>query len=218
MKSHLHQDYACRKCTEAYIPFSVEQKNCPKCDELADRVIDFIPEVVNAARENISWGFFIPMSLSDMYVSKAMNIFQAVDPDIRNGKITLENPNGIDILCGEIANQLAMNEFKPHLIGHYKAFTYAVIKQSYMDGFDVNDITPNYEQVKRQMERTKKMLEGLPRIPSIPRMPNVDEIYESLFGNSDGVTDRNFVEDIADAITKGGSNKNSPMAEGRFST
>ena len=51
MTHHIYVDYRCSGCYEPYIPFSEEQKACPRCGIEAPEVKNIVAEAVESAKE-----------------------------------------------------------------------------------------------------------------------------------------------------------------------
>ena len=127
MTYHSSIDYKCHECDEPYIPFSEEQRPCPKCEHPADEVMDVVPRMVRGARENLRWGCFMTCSIGDHYIMYAMNTIGTMR---RFGLEAIEDNTKLGELCDAFLGLSDFSGFE-HRRPHIKAFVKAVIEEEY---------------------------------------------------------------------------------------
>lgn len=66
MSTHIGHNYKCPECGEGYIPFSEEQRPCPKCGTVAPEGDPSIRRAVEATRANLE-DMFLCLSLGEIY-------------------------------------------------------------------------------------------------------------------------------------------------------
>lgn len=131
MTIHVKYSHRCSHCTEEYLPFSEEQRPCPKCGAPADRVDPMIPEVVRAAAYNVRYGVFGVFSLGDWYVHKAMHVFWTI---MTHKDLELPTDDaGLDRLVEQVLPFFSFQDCQ-HRIPHMKAFIREVIREGYLKG------------------------------------------------------------------------------------
>jgi len=128
MTIHIKYSHQCPKCSEEYIPFSEEQRPCPKCGTPAERVETLVPEIVRAARYNVRYGVFGIFSLGDWYVKKAMHVIWTI---AEQGMTLPNNDESLDSLCNELLKFFDFGECT-YRIPHMKAFIREVIAEAYL--------------------------------------------------------------------------------------
>jgi len=143
MTAHIFYDYACLKCDERYLPFSEEQRACPKCKNIAkeDEGTPNISDIVCAAMINLTVfnnseeylkEKFKVSSLADKYVEGAMAIINLVNPMFKSNKDKKKN---LEKICSELMGGLDFSK-EPHYEKHASSFIMEVLKEAYLNNED----------------------------------------------------------------------------------
>lgn len=128
MTIHLSFSYQCGWCQQPYLPFSEEQRICPKCGETApDNVVaPRIKEIVEAARYNQGFPFLI-LSLADIYVMNAMHCMESVE----RGGLVPHDSVSLEATVRHLSATMSLGR-DGHMRNHMETFIREILQEAYL--------------------------------------------------------------------------------------